>query len=178
MSLKSPYLRILMFSMKPRDRARNEAPSHYSLDETNSEYPLNPIPPCTQTPVIIEHSAHLFRHTKNPSGVSETDPALNHNNAVFTDSLDNFDDLWPQNQSQSLIRLTSVLQPIPVMENAINPEANAIKELGSVRDILCRTIPLSIDADGFMRKGYCTFVLSQCECLSTIKTSLPYVFRV
>lgn len=83
-----------------------------------------------------------------------------------------FNDLWPQSQSQSLTRSTTSLQSAALVRNSMgrSPEtSNVINELGLVMKILCQNIPRSVNSDTLMKERYVTFILAQRKCLSSNK---------
>lgn len=158
-----------------------KVPSRSSLDTTNVEDFLDSTPSRTQAFLMPERPAPTLdetTHAEYSSGEFGTAPALVHNNSAFTDSMGgSFNDLWPQNQSQSLTRSKSPLQPVSVMGNVTNRASletiNPIDDLRRVTNINCRKFPRSVNMNASIRASYFSFVLSQCECLSIIEIFLP-----
>lgn len=107
-------------------------------------------------------------------------PPVDYVHTGFSDSMDgNFGDLWPQNQSQRGHRSTSAFQTTPLIRDGMNRSSSdsrsAINELGLIMKFLCRNIPQSVNAGASMRGSYFSFVLTQCECLSTLKVCWSHV---
>ncbi|KAF8599441.1 hypothetical protein BDV93DRAFT_300205 [Ceratobasidium sp. AG-I] len=136
-------------------------------DLTQAEVPLRP-----SLAQMCPTSARPARPVYEPefggsiSGAPEAVPTPGYYNTTFTDSADSsFDDLWPQNQSQSLTRSRTPLQPSSVRRDTTNRTSlettSIINELGLVMNVLCKNIPRSVNVNVSIRASYFSYVLSQ-----------------
>lgn len=134
----------------------------------------------TLTETFLSHGhptseAALARYLDKSENIT---PAFDYNNATpISPAETRFDDLWPQNQSQSLTRSTASLKSAPAVRYSTrrDPEmSNVINELGLIMRILCRNIPRSINSNALMRESYYMFTIAQCECLSAAQGTLSY----
>lgn len=163
---------------KLADRTGKETPYASSLG--TADVGSGPSPSFAETFTFQEHPTHINMDLALASladGLRDgplTRPSDNITSIYPTGN--HFNDLWPQNHSQTLTCSTSFLQPIPTVRNGTRRRdpgvSSAINALGQVMDILCRNIPPSVNASASMKESYYAFTIGQCENLSIIKELL------
>lgn len=158
-----------MLTLKLADRDREYASSGPSLDTPGlgsllgSSHVLAETSSLRQRPVHPTLEPGLAGH---PDSIWGTAPRFDHDEtAPIGPVASHFDDLWPQNQSQSITHSATTLQLAPIRNPARrNPEtSNAIDGLDLVTRILYGNIPRSVNGNTSMRKSYFKFTIGQCE---------------